>query len=109
MGCTEKHATFVFLRRDGTKPIMGSLLRSIDFQVDINDTVNMPYGTLQALFHLANIATKGKIVDIKIEFWNDDSKTDVICSYAFRGWICHYTLAVQEATIQFFHSVFTQR
>lgn len=51
-------------------PIMGTLLCSIDFQIDINDTVNMPFDTLQALFKLANVTTKDKIVDIKIEFWN---------------------------------------
>lgn len=74
-------------------PTMGSLLCSIDFQVDINDTGNMPYATLQTIFELANIATRDKIVDMKIEFWNDDGKTDVVCSYAFRGWISHHSIS----------------
>ena len=75
------------------KGFMGTLLCSIDFQIDINDTVNMPFDTLQALFKLANVTTKDKIVDIKIEFWNDDGKTDVICSYSFRSWISHYSIS----------------
>lgn len=75
------------------QPTMGTLLCSIDFQADINDTVNMPYSTLQAIFNLANTVTKEKIVPIKVEFWNDDSRTDVICSYAFQGWISHYSIS----------------
>jgi hypothetical protein len=75
------------------QPTMGTLMCSIDFQVDINDTGNMPYATLQTIFDLANIVTKDKIVDMKIEFWNDDGKKDVVCSYTFRGWICHYSIS----------------
>ena len=75
---------------------MGSLFCTVDFNVDINDDINMPFATLKALFELANIATSDKIKDIKIEFWRDDSKTDVVCSYSFRGWINHFNITSSE-------------
>lgn len=71
-------------------PSMGSLAFAIDVHVDINDTQNMPFATLRSLFDLANTVTKDKIKDIKIEFWTDDSRTDVVCSYSFQGWISRY-------------------
>ena len=74
-------------------PVMGSLLCSVDFGVDINDNVNMPYDTLQALFQMANIVTRDKVKEIKIEFWQDDSKTDAVCTYTFQGWINHFNIS----------------
>jgi hypothetical protein len=71
-------------------PQMGSLSCGINVVVDIHDNQNMPFGTLKKLFELANVVTKDKIKDIKIEFWQDDSRQDVICSYAFKGWISHW-------------------
>ena len=78
---------------DTGMPTMGSLLCSIDVHVDINDTINMPFATLQALFQLANIVTRDKIKNIKIEFWEDDSKNNVICAYTFQGWIHHFNVS----------------
>jgi hypothetical protein len=68
-------------------PQMGSLLCSISCAVDIHDTKNMPFATLQTLFDLANIVTKDKIKDIKVEFWQDENQQDAICTYSFSGWI----------------------
>ena len=59
--------------------------------VDLNDQVNMPFGTLQSVFNLAYGVTRDKIHDIVLTFWSDDSAQDVICSYTFRGWISDYT------------------
>jgi hypothetical protein len=36
-------------------PLMGTLTCAIDFHVDINDTANMPFSTLKALFNMANM------------------------------------------------------
>jgi|SRR6266496_2651413 len=71
-------------------PQMGSLSCGIDVVVDIHDNTNLPFATLKKLFEMANVVTKDKIKDIKIEYWQDDNKQDVICSYAFKGWISHW-------------------
>src|SRR5215469_5485873 len=70
-------------------PVMGGLTSSVDVVVDLHDTQNLPFGNLKKLFDLANVVTKDKIKDVKVEFWQDDAKKDVVCSYAFKGWISH--------------------
>lgn len=71
-------------------PQMGSLHCGIDIVVDIHDKDNLPFSTIKKLFELANVVTRDKIKDIKIEYWEDENKQDVICSYAFKGWISHW-------------------
>lgn len=71
-------------------PQMGSLSCGIDVVVDIHDNTNMPFSALKKLFELANVVTREKIKDIKIEYWDDEDRKDVICSYAFKGWISHW-------------------
>jgi hypothetical protein len=68
-------------------PALGRPTYSINCSVDVHDTENVPFDTLKHLFDLANAVTREKIVDMKVEFWTDESQTDVICSYIFRGWI----------------------
>jgi len=68
-------------------PAMGGSRHTIDCCVNMHDTVNMPFGTLNRLYDLANIVTRDKIVDMKIEFWSVESQQDAICTYSFRGWI----------------------
>lgn len=51
----------------------------------------MSFDTLKKLFDLANIVTREKIKDIKVEFWQDDSQQDALCTYAFKGWISHWS------------------
>jgi len=70
-------------------PVMGGLTSTVDAVVDLHDTQNLPFGNLKKLFELANVVTKDKIKDVKLEFWQDDAKKDVVCSYAFKGWISH--------------------
>jgi hypothetical protein len=71
-------------------PQMGSLSCGIDVVVDIHDNQNMPFATIRKLFDLANVVTRDKIKDVKIEYWQDEHQQDVICSYAFKGWISHW-------------------
>jgi len=71
-------------------PQMGSLKSTIRVVVDIHDDQNMPYGTLNSLFQLANVVTRDKVKDMKLEFWKDDSKQDALCSYKFKGWVSGY-------------------
>jgi hypothetical protein len=71
-------------------PEMGSLSTSIRVWVDFHDDVNMPNGTLKELFELANVVTREKIKEMKVEFWKDDSKQDALCSYSFKGWISRF-------------------
>ncbi|HEY6370015.1 MAG TPA: hypothetical protein VIX37_05510 [Candidatus Sulfotelmatobacter sp.] len=68
-------------------PQMGSLHTSIKVWVDFHDDTNLPHSALKKLFDLANVVTRDKIKDMKIEFWKDDSQQDALCSYKFKGWI----------------------
>lgn len=68
-------------------PQMGSLQTNIRAYVDFHDDQNMPYSTMNSLFGLANVVTKDKVKDVKLEFWKDDSHNDALCSYSFKGWI----------------------
>ncbi|MGH9450179.1 MAG: hypothetical protein ACRD11_06500 [Terriglobia bacterium] len=71
-------------------PEMGSLHTSIRAWIDFHDDQNMPFSTVKKLFELANVVTRDKIKDIKIEFWKDDNKQDALCSYSFKGWISKF-------------------
>jgi hypothetical protein len=74
----------------GGAPLMGTFLASVEVVVDIHDDVNMPFSMLRDLFELAKIVTRDKIKDIQLDFWKDESRQDVICSYKFEGWISHF-------------------
>ena len=74
----------------GGMPEMGSLNTSIRVWVDFHDDTNMPYGTIQNLFDLSNVVTRDKIKEMKIEYWKDDNKQDVLCAYQFKGWISRF-------------------
>ena len=54
--------------------------------------MNVPFATVKKFFDLANIATRDKIKDIKIEFWTDDSRMDALCTLAFKGWISSWNV-----------------
>jgi hypothetical protein len=71
-------------------PMMGTFQPRIELIVDIHDDKNMPYATLQKLFQLAKTVTRDKIKDVKIEFWKDENRQDVVCSYVMKGWISHF-------------------
>jgi hypothetical protein len=71
-------------------PQMGVPKYIFECSVNAHDTDNLPYATLNSLFELANIVNKDKIVDIKIEFWQDESQDNAICTYSFRGWISEF-------------------
>src|SRR5580698_10274039 len=74
-------------------PMMGSLGCAIQFSADMHDTVNVPFTTVKSFFDLANIPTRDKVKDIKIEFWTDDAKTDALCSLSFKGWISSWNVS----------------
>ena len=71
-------------------PQMGSLSTNIYVVVDFHDDKNMPFSTLSKLFNLANVVTRDKVKDIKIEFWKDDAHSDALACYKFKGWISHF-------------------
>ena len=71
-------------------PQMGSLKTEIRVWADFHDDQNLPFGTLKKFFDLANVVTRDKIKDVKIEFWKDDSHQDALCSFGFKGWISHF-------------------
>ena len=72
-------------------PQMGALGTDITVCVDMHDDQNLPNSTLKKLFDLANVVTRDKIKDMKIEYWKDDSKQDALCSYSFKGWISKFS------------------
>ena len=71
-------------------PQMGSLTTQIRVIADFHDDKNVPYSAIKKFFDLANVVTRDKIKNIKLEFWKDDSHQDALCSYAFKGWISRF-------------------
>lgn len=71
-------------------PQMGSLRTRIHVVVDFHDDKNMPFSTLSKLFDMANVVTRDKLKDIKIEFWKDDAHQDALACYKFKGWISRF-------------------
>jgi hypothetical protein len=69
---------------------MGSLSTSIRVWADFHDDTNLPHSALKKFFDLANVVTRNKITDIKIEYWKDDSHQDALASYDFKGWISRF-------------------
>src|SRR5436305_1795757 len=71
-------------------PEMGSLRTKIRVWADFHDDTNLPNSTLKKFFDLANVVSRDKIKDVKLEFWKDDSHQDALCSYKFKGWISNF-------------------
>ena len=71
-------------------PQMGTLTTEVRVWADFHDDQNIPFSAVKKMFDLANVVTRDKIKDIKIEFWKDDSHQDAICSYSFKGWISRF-------------------
>jgi len=71
-------------------PKMGSLLTEVRVWADFHDDKNLPFSAVKKFFDLANVVTRDKIKDMKIEFWKDDSHQDALCSYTFKGWISRF-------------------
>lgn len=68
-------------------PVLQTLNTSVHVRVDLNDDKNFPFANIQKMFTLGNVPSRDKIKEIKVEFWQDDTMKDVICSYKFKGWI----------------------
>jgi hypothetical protein len=71
-------------------PEMGGLETSIKVCVNLDDDANFPHEKLKKLFDLANVVTRDKVKDVKIEFWKDDAHQNAICSYSLKGWIAGF-------------------
>lgn len=74
-------------------PTMGTFTARVRVVVDPSDTTNMPYSVVSTLFGDANLATNDKIKQVKVEFWQDGSKQNALCSYSFQGWISGFHTA----------------
>lgn len=80
-------------------PQMGTLTTEVRVWADFHDDQNIPFSAVKKFFDLANVVTRDKIKDIKIEFWKDDSHQDALCSYSFKGWVSRFeTSNPSEAT-----------
>ncbi|MGD0577824.1 MAG: hypothetical protein ABSC08_02735 [Bryobacteraceae bacterium] len=82
--------TFATEKEKSGMPKMGSLLTEIRVWADFHDDTNLPFSAVQKFFNLANVVTRDKIKDMKIEFWKDDSHQDALCSYSFKGWVSRF-------------------
>ncbi len=71
-------------------PTMGSLITEVRVWADFHDDKNLPFSAIKKFFDMANVVTRDKIKDIKLEFWKDDSHQDALCSYAFKGWVSRF-------------------
>jgi hypothetical protein len=71
-------------------PQMGGLQITVRVVADFHDDQNLPFGTLNSLFNLANVATISNIQPMKLEYWQDDSKQNALCSISFSGFISKY-------------------
>ncbi len=74
-------------------PQMGSLSTTIRVIADMHDDKNVPFSAIKKFFDMANVVTREKIKDMKIEYWKDDSHQDALCSYAFKGWVSRFETA----------------
>lgn len=74
-------------------PAMGTMASTMEFSSDIHDKKSMPFDTVKKLFDLCNQPTKEKIKDIKIEFWEDENRNDVILTLSFKGWISSWSVS----------------
>jgi hypothetical protein len=71
-------------------PQMGALQITVRVVADFHDDQNLPFGTLNSMFNLANVATNANIKAMKLEYWKDDAKQDALCSVSFNGFISKY-------------------
>jgi hypothetical protein len=74
-------------------PVMQTLTTAVQVRIDLHDDQNIPFQTIKKFFDLSNVATREKIKDLKLEFWKDDSKKDVICSFKCKAWISSFRVS----------------
>ncbi len=74
-------------------PAMGAVVANMEFSADMHDTANVPFAAVKKFFDMANLVTRDKVKDIKIEFWTDDSRTDALCTLSFRGWLSSWHIS----------------
>jgi hypothetical protein len=84
------HVSLATVHDEMGMPMMGTTRCAIECMVDMHDNVNLPYSTLQKLFELSNGVTRDKVRSVKIEFWQDESHADALCTYTFQGWISNF-------------------
>ncbi len=88
--CVSISVAFLTEKDRAGMPQMGSLKTNIRCLVDFHDDQNIPYSALSKMFELANVVTRDKVKDMKVEFWKDESHQDALCSYSFKGWISNF-------------------
>lgn len=71
-------------------PLMSSMQVSVDCLIDFHDDGNVPYSTLQQVFSLAQKPKTGSYVEMKVEYWKDETKSTALCSYNFQGWVSSF-------------------
>jgi len=82
--------TFATEKEPSGMPKMGSLITEVRVWADFHDDTNLPFSAIKKFFDLANVVTRDKIKDMKVEFWKDDTHQDALCSYSFKGWISRF-------------------
>jgi hypothetical protein len=88
-------ATFV---DTNSMPTTGSLTCAMNFSADMHDTVNVRFATVKKYFDLANVPTKEKINDVKIEFWKDEHRQDAICTLSSKDWTSSWNVSTNSGS-----------
>jgi hypothetical protein len=71
-------------------PVLHNLQTTVMVQVEMHDSANLPFDKLKSLFERAKLPTGKNITDMEINFWSDDAKNDIVCSYHFKGWLSRF-------------------
>jgi hypothetical protein len=74
-------------------PNIGSMTANLEFSCDIHDQKAVPFDTVRKLYNLCLLPTKDKVKDVKIEFWTDDARSDVILSLTLKGWLSSWNVS----------------
>jgi hypothetical protein len=71
-------------------PLMSSMQTDIECLIDFHDDTNVPNTVLRTIFNLAAQPKTGQYLDIKLEYWQDETRETALCSYSFKGWISSF-------------------
>lgn len=89
----------LFTPHNGTGiPLMGANEYAIQVSVDMHDTKNVPFSTVQKLFDHAHTLTSDKVKQCKLTYWADETCKDALATLSFEGWIAHLAIMSGEGT-----------
>lgn len=73
-------------------PMMGATQFAIEVIADMHDQKNLSFDKIRTAFALSHNMTRDKIKEMKITYWSDDTQTNALSAFSFRGWISSFTI-----------------